>query len=223
MGRGQPLPFFTKKMLKLSDKEQRFFPFFPNPGCNYRKKYPELMAIPEIANFEDKLEDGRQIDFDRIFTYIILYYTKGTPLMRITDHNDRKLAAAEYCGFQLQTKKYMDAVMAKDKGVNKIIIAYLRLQRSFAWSKLCGFIDSFYHQLAKLQGGETDKDKTKDILANISTTEEEIEKTMDQFINYDPNKLLSVAVLSAVDEESVMKLRPEALIEEDEGDTGDDT
>ena len=179
------------------------------------------MSIPDIANFKGELGDGRAIDFNKLFTYIILYYTKGTPLMRITDHNDRKLAAAEYCGFQLQTKKYMDAVMAKDKDVNKVIIAYLRLQRSFAWSKLCGFIDSFYHQLAKLQGGETDKDKTKDILANISTTEEEIEKTMDQFVNYDPNKLLSLAVLSAVDEESVMKMRPEALVE-DEGDTDDD-
>ena len=208
-------------MLKLSEKEQKSFPFFPNPLSDYRKKYPELMAIPDIANFKGELGDGRAIDFNKLFTYIILYYTKGTPLMRITDHNDRKLAAAEYCGFQLQTKKYMDAVMAKDKDVNKVIIAYLRLQRSFAWSKLCGFIDSFYHQLAKLQGGETDKDKTKDILANISTTEEEIEKTMDQFVNYDPNKLLSLAVLSAVDEESVMKMRPEALVE-DEGDTDDD-
>lgn len=208
-------------MLKLSEKEQKSFPFFPNPLADYRKKYPELMSIPDIANFKGELGDGRAIDFNKLFTYIILYYTKGTPLMRITDHNDRKLAAAEYCGFQLQTKKYMDAVMAKDKDVNKVIIAYLRLQRSFAWSKLCGFIDSFYHQLAKLQGGETDKDKTKDILANISTTEEEIEKTMDQFVNYDPNKLLSLAVLSAVDEESVMKMRPEALVE-DEGDTDDD-
>lgn len=209
-------------MLKLSEKELKSFPFYPTTRMEYRKKYPELRAIPDIANFKGELEDGRQVDFEKIFTYIILYYTKGTPLMKITDHNERKLAAAEYCGFQLQTKKYLDAVMAKDKGVNKIIIAYLRLQRSFAWSKLCGFIDSFYHQLAKLQGGETDKDKTKDILANISTTEEEIEKTMDQFVNYDPNKLLSLAVLKSVDEESIAKMRPEALVE-DEGDTGDDT
>ena len=180
------------------------------------------MLWPEIAGFKGYIKDERPLNFDKIFTYIILYYTKGTPLMKITDHNDRKLAAAEYCDFKLQTSKYADAVMARDKEVNKLIIAYLRSQRSFAWSKLCGFVDSFYHQLAKLQGGETDKDKTKDILANISTTEDEIERTMDQFLNCDHNPLLRAEILGVVDEESIMNLRPEALIE-DEGDTGEDT
>lgn len=179
------------------------------------------MEIPDIANFTGKLKDGRQIDFDKIFTYIILYYTKGTPLLKITDPNDRKLAAAEYCGFQLQTKKYLDVVQARDKDVNKIIIAYLRMQRSFTWSKLCSFVDSFYHQTARLQGGEVDQEKTKDLLVTIAKTEDEIEKTMDKFKNYDPNKALDVAVLEAVDADSVLKLRPEALVNE-EGDTGDE-
>lgn len=208
-------------MLTLSEKELKSFPFYPSTRVEYRKKYPELMEIPDIANFTGTLKDGRQVDFEKIFTYIILYYTKGTPLMKITDHNDRKLAAAEYCGFQLQTKKYLDVVMAKDKDVNKIIIAYLRMQRSFTWSKLCGFVDSFYHQLARLQGGETDQEKTKDLLSNIAKTEDEIEKTMDKFKNHDPNKVLDIAVLSAIDAESVLKLRPEALVNE-EGDTGDE-
>jgi hypothetical protein len=191
--------------MTLSEKEIKLFPFRPSIRTPFFEKYPQLKNTPAFVNYKGTCS------FDKIFCYVILIYTHGTPLMQIVDHNDRKRTAAEMSGFTLLTQKYRDAVMGLDPEVNAVIIAYLRMQKSFKWSKLCGFIDSFYHQLAKLQAGETDSEKTKDLLANITTTEREIEKVMTEFVNFDPSESLKDSIKQTVEDDRIMGLRPEAM------------
>lgn len=193
--------------MELTDKDKTQLPFYPSVASDYLEKYPQLKKVQEFVKYKGNYP------FTKIFTYVILYYSKNTPLMQIADHNDRKRVAAEMSDFSLKTDKYIDAIMARDKEVNKVIMAYLRMQKSFAWSKLCGFIDSFYHQLARLQAGETDQEKTKDLLSNISKTEEEIEKTLAVFLNGDPNPSIRDVVLTRVEEDRVLSLRPEEQAE----------
>lgn len=191
--------------MNIADKEFFKLPFRVNGDIDYKNEYPSLQKIPEFS-LDIKLP------FDVVFKYIVLYYSNGTPLMNISNPNERKGTAADLAGFDITVKSVQEMLSGKNEAVNQMIISYLRLQKSHKWSKLIIFIDAYYNQLSKLQSGEISGEKTKEILVNVNTLETNIDSLTSDLLNEDRSPYVADTLFQSV-EDTRLGLRPEEVAE----------
>ncbi|MDA3806305.1 MAG: hypothetical protein PF440_00185 [Thiomicrorhabdus sp.] len=172
-------------------------------GVSIFKTYPDLKKYQIF-----KKSPGPQLDNDLIMLYIMCMYDKSTPYKgKYRDVLKRKIEIAHDVGFPLDEKgTYQEPVEEMMKGknviVNKKIIEFVRMHRSFKYTFLVTIEASYYNVMLEVMAGATKR------IADLRSIQEELEETMIQILHDDDNPYLRDAVLRYMEEERLL-LRPE--------------
>lgn len=190
--------------MKLEDKIFEKLPYRVDGKVNYLKEYPELKKIPEFS-----LETG--FDFNKIFRWVVLIFSQETPLLEIKNQVERKIRAAQEVGFNTEKEPVKLFLSCQNNAINSIIIAYLRRQKNKKYAMLMAYEDAFYNQLAKIQAGDIEGEKTKERMLNLDNLEVKIEKLSADLLSQEKSKTLQHRLLDRIEEDRLDYLRPEGI------------
>ena len=100
------------------------------------------------------------IDMDTLIKYICLFYDPKSPLRnKLSDHIERKKAAAELAGFEIQNEAFspevVDMMYCITPKSNECITEYLRGLMAPDWAFICAGWESYYKILEEIQGEAT--------------------------------------------------------------------
>lgn len=192
---------FENLMLKdiyyLTDKEDIF------------KKYPILTRYKEFTK--------TPLGLNKVLKYISFVYDSQSPLISvITNLARRKREGALLAGFDVNKydefpESVQKMLSCQTTETNAMIMRYIRMQKNPDFSQLVVFEESYNKQLEKLLSDDADQsEKTKDLIANVSTLKKEISKLMIELLNKDENKNLMDELYNTVEEEQLL-IRPELI------------
>lgn len=190
--------------MKLTDKEFLKLPFRVDEDVDYLTTYPPLKQhLPFVT------ETG--IDFNTLFRYVVIFYSPKTPVLEVSNVNERRGTAATLAGLDTKSQDVKDALFGKNQSVNAIILEYLRMQKSDDFAALCVYRDAYYSQLSKLQNGDVETgEKTKDLLKNLTDIKDRIDILTQELLNKDNSPYLIDAVFQATEDER-LGLTPEDI------------
>ena len=114
--------------MELSTEELKSLPYDVN-SLDLLRSSPKLASIPEF-----QVRDGIK-NFNALLRYIILLYTPNTPLLQISNYDERKDFAI----------KYSKVTKEDIAGSSVFIIGYLRYSKSDRWAKLCVYRDALFN------------------------------------------------------------------------------
>lgn len=133
--------------------------------------HPLDVVFPELFKmFEFQVLKAQQLGWERIFKYIVLMYTKGTPLVNEfpSDLKARKEAALLVAGYSrdvvdnwdMEAKQIMDLTLEE---VFRCIMAFLKFQKNMIWTEIAVCEQELYdYQKVRFKPldikGEDDKD-----------------------------------------------------------------
>jgi len=176
---------------------------------------------------EFKLPIPEKLILNRVIAFIACVYDMKSPLQTIDDVIRKKGEAAELCSFNKVSTgdnkymiEYMDIIQGKNDVINKMIIAYCRMQGSHEWTQLCVYNDKFYEMILQLKD-LTDPSEQKVTMANIQFIKKSFDEVKSDFLAHDTNKYLDKAVTDTIEFET-LNLRPEhiaALMQKKDSDT----
>ena len=178
-------------------------------------KIPEDTSIfkifPELAKFTIlKKSPGPELDNELVMLYILCMYDKSTPYRaKYTDVLKRKVEIAHDVGFDMDEKgNFTDPVENMLKGlnvtVNRKIVEFVRIQRSFKYTYLVTIESSYYNVMLEVMEGATKR------IPDLRSIQQELEETMIDLLNEDDNPYIKDAVLRYMEEER-LQLRPEDI------------
>lgn len=194
--------------LQFTDIEFRGMTFNPI-------KVPEGVSVfviyPELKKYSIfKKSSGPGLDNNLVMLYIICMYDKATPYRgKFTDVLKRKIEIAHDVGFKMNEKGIFDdpvenMLKGLNKVVNKKIVEFVRIQRSFKYTYLVAIEASYYNVMLEVKEGATKR------IPDLRNIQEELEETMAELLVEDNNPYLKDAVLRYMEEDR-LQLRPEDI------------
>lgn len=169
------------------------------------RHFPRLNKVPAIKNAEI-----RNVGKNNVLRYIILNYDKNSPFRKKYQNIlKRKVEAAKEAGFIPNKEGFLGddvepILKCQNTTVNKMIVEYVRLHRSYVYSSLVTKEEGFYTLMKEIIGGGTKR------LKEFNEMEKELEDAVLELLNQDDNPYLKDAVLRYMEEER-LKLRPEDI------------
>jgi hypothetical protein len=174
-------------------------------GESVFKIFPDLKKYPIF-----KKSPGPELNNNLTLMYIFCMYDKSTPYRgKYTDVLKRKIEIAHDVGFVLDEKgNFEDPVEDMLKGnnaiVNRKIVEFVRIHRSFKYTYLVTIEASYYNVMLEVMEGATKR------ITDLRNIQEELEETMADLLTEDDNPYIKDAILRYVEEER-LQLRPEDI------------
>lgn len=174
------------------------------------KEFPKLSKYPEFTDFcGSKMSTVRRC---RIFKYIVLMYDKNSPFIsKVPDNNRRKIEVAKFVNLIPDPKVVEESIKNilknSDEKVNKMIIAFCRMQNDPLWSLVVALDQKYYNELLSIF------DNTSDSRLKISETLKELQEAQNELLARDNNPELIKELFDNIEEERVSDLRPEGIAE----------
>lgn len=165
--------------------------------------YSEPMDVRDILDSYQGLSKYPEFDYnnkelipvgiDKIIRYIFMMYQEDSPLMSIEDINQRRVEAAKLVGFKMSNGKFSRKVeeflTGQLREANKIVIRFLRVSNSRAWSELRVFEDTYYSELKRLRDGDLRTgEKTETLHKTIKAIRKDIDALEYEILNQDKNQ-----------------------------------
>ncbi|WP_324362415.1 hypothetical protein [Acetivibrio sp.] len=169
------------------------------------KVFPELKKNKEFVK-----SPGPGLDNNKVMLWIMCMYDKNTPYrVKYKDVLKRKIEIAHDVGFEMEnTGVFIPPVEEMLKGmnekVNRKIVEFIRMQRSFKYAFFVGIENSYYNILLEVISGNTKR------LNELKAINEELEETLINLLNDDNNPYLKDTILRYIEEER-LALRPEDI------------
>ena len=190
--------------MEIKESDLSKLPYRVVGKVNYLQEYPSLKNIPE---FTGELISQISVPFDKLFKYIVLIYTANTPLLNIKDYENRVNVAMELADIKPNTDLQTEPISA-------IVVAYLRLNKSIKWTRLCAYYDAYYNLIFRLKAGKSDPgERTSDLRKNIQEFGDLIDNLLTELLNGDFSPKLRDNVTQAVNDIK-NELRPETIARE---------
>ncbi len=178
-------------------------------------KVPEGESIfkifPDLKKYSIfKKSPGPELDNNLTLMYIFCMYDKSTPYRgKYTDVLKRKIEIAHDVGFRLDEKGNFedpveDMLKGKNGVVNRKIVEFVRIHRSFKYTYLVTIEASYYNVMLEVMEGATKR------IPDLKNIQEELEETMAEILTEDDNPYIRDAILRYVEEER-LQLRPEDI------------
>lgn len=178
-------------------------------------KVPEDASVfkifPELKKHQPfKKSPGPELDNDLVMLFIFCMYDKSTPYRsKFPDVLKRKVEIAHDVGFKLDEKGVFedpveDFMKGNNEIVNRKIVEFVRIHRSFKYSYLVTIEASYYNLMLDVMGGATKR------IPDLRDIQEELENTMAELLTEDDNPYIRDAVLRYMEEER-LQLRPEDI------------
>ena len=178
-------------------------------------KVPEGESVfkifPDLKKHQPfKTPPGEKLDNDLVMLFIFCMYDKSTPYRsKYPDVLKRKIEIAHDVGFTLDEKGNFedpveDFLKGKNEKVNRKIVEFVRIHRSFKYSYLVTIEASYYNIMLDVMGGATKR------IPDLRSIQEELETTMAELLTEDDNPYIKDAVLRYMEEER-LQLRPEDI------------
>jgi len=174
-------------------------------GSDILKFYKDLGKIKEF-----RLNPGEGLDNNKVIQYILCMYDKNSPYRRkYADVLKRKIEVAHDVEFKIDDNGDFDSLVedflkGKNITVNRKIVQYVRLHRSYKWSYQVSVEAAYSNLMLEILGGET---------KNISKARElkdELEENLLELLNQDSNPHLKDEILRFMEDER-LALRPEDI------------
>lgn len=174
-------------------------------GTPVTQYYKDLGKIREF-----KQSAGETIDNDKVNRYVLLLYDQKSPYR--TKYHDilkRKVEVAHDLEFKiLEDGKFESPIeailMGKNEIVNKKIVQFVRMHRSFKYTYLVSIESAYYNLMLEILGGDTRNiSKAKDM-------RDDLEDSLLELLNQDSNPYLKDEVLRYMETER-LALRPEDI------------
>ena len=176
-------------------------------------KVPEgstiLQTFKELAKIKEfRTSAGEGIDNDKVNRYVILMYDSKSPYRsKYHDVLKRKIEIVHDLGFLVIEggtfeSPVEDILRGKNEIVNKKIIQYVRMHRSFKYSYLVAIESSYYNLMLEIIGGDTRK------LGVAKELRDDLESSLLELLNQDNNPYLKDEILRYMENER-LALRPE--------------
>ena len=137
-------------------------------------------------------------------------YDKSTPYRgKYTDVLKRKIEIAHDVGFPMDdkgvfTEPVEDMMKGKNKIVNRKVVEFIRIHRSYKYTYLVTIEASYYNVMLEVMEGATKR------IPDLRSIQEELENTMADLLTEDDNPYIRDAVLRYMEEER-LQLRPEDI------------
>ena len=178
-------------------------------------KVPEGESVfkifPELKKYSIfKQSPGPELNNDLVMLYIFCMYDKSNPYRgKYTDVLKRKVEIAHDVGFKMDEKGVFlepveDMLKGKNKIVNRKIVEFVRIHRSFKYTYLVTIESSYYNVMLEVMEGETKR------IPDLRNIQKELEDTMADLLTEDDNPYIKDAILRYVEEER-LQLRPEDI------------
>jgi hypothetical protein len=174
-------------------------------GESVFKIFPALKAHQPF-----KKSPGKELDNNLVMLFIFCMYDKSTPYRgKFPDVLKRKIEIAHDVGFNIDEKGVFedpveDFLKGNNEVVNRKIVEFVRLHRSFKYSYLVTIEASYYNLMLDVMGGATKR------IPDLRDIQEELENTMAELLTEDDNPYIRDAVLRYMEEER-LQLRPEDI------------
>jgi len=176
-------------------------------------KIPEgttvLQFFKELAKIKEfKASAGDGINNDLVNRYVILMYDSKSPYRsKYHDVLKRKIEIVHDLGFgTIEGGNFEgpieDMLRGKNEVVNKKIIQYVRMHRSFKYSYLVAIESSYYNLMLEIIGGDTKK------LNVAKELRDDLEGSLLELLNQDDNPYLKDEILRYMEDDR-LALRPE--------------
>ena len=145
------------------------------------EKSKVLNKWPELKNIHSFSLPRVKIDKEKTLRYILLMYDINTPLMSIKSIKKRKMEAAKISGFELDKDGKLGEdvmtllILCKDSNINKAILDFSKMHRSFEWETYITLQTLQYrNQQALLDGTMDDSSKytSKDLYEDAKRLDE---------------------------------------------------
>jgi hypothetical protein len=156
------------------------------------------------------LDQGESIDNNKVIQFILLMYDKNSPYRKkFSDVLKRKIEIAHDCEFPMEeggvfTDPVEDFLKGKNKVVNRKIVEYVRLHRSFKYAYIVSVESAYYNLMLDILGGD---------IKNIMKAKElqgELEDNLLEMLNQDSNAFLKDEILRFMESDR-LDLRPEDI------------
>jgi hypothetical protein len=189
-------------------KEYQSMMFDPSrvpDGTDILKFFKELGKIREF-----KASAGEGIDNDKVNRYVILMYDAKSPYRgKYHDVLKRKIEIVHDLEFKtLDDGNFEppieDMLRGKNEIVNKKIVQFVRMHRSFKYSYLVAIESSYYNLMLEIIGGDTKK------LGVAKELRDDLESSLLELLNQDNNADLKDEMLRYIEDER-LQLRPEDI------------
>lgn len=147
------------------------------------KTYPKLAEIIEMEWLRDN-------HLEKILKYVIMVFDPKSPLMSISNLNERKLAASELCGIDKISKDAASSILSNSYGnmLPTLIIKYLTtFPRSRDWAILCVIENKFWETISLLMkpleevAGKSDLLKSSESKTKIVETMKSDQSDIDHY------------------------------------------
>ncbi len=174
-------------------------------GSDVLKFYKELSKVKEF-----RLNPGEGIDNNKLMLYILCMYDKNSPYRKkYNDPLKRKIEIAHDVGFTLLEggmfeSPIEDFLRGSNEVVNRKIVQYVRLHRSFKYAYLVSIESAYYSLMVDVVGGDTKN------ISKLKDMQEELESNLLDILNQDNNMFLKDELLRYMETER-LELRPEDI------------
>ena len=174
-------------------------------GTDILKFYKDLTRIKEF-----KQSAGEKLDNNMIMQYILMMYDKNSPYRKkYSDVLKRKIEVAHDVGFEVAASgifepQVEDFLMGKNDVVNKKIVQYVILHRSYKYSYQVSVEASYAALMLEIQGGETKN------FSKLAMLRDELEENLLEILNQDSNPYLKAEMLRYLENDR-LQLRPEDI------------
>jgi hypothetical protein len=154
---------------------------------DYKTKFPVLNKYSEFAA-------DVPVDFDTLIKYIVLAFDINSPVRyTYNDMYEQRVKAAQIAGFKVSkggkfAKEVEDILMCENPSVNRMIIRYVAMMNNEDYATFVAFSEALRKQQEKILAGDVDQEKTKEMIANISTLKNSIKELKELLIG-DSNDL----------------------------------
>lgn len=180
--------------MELSPEELKSLPYDVN-SLDLLRSNPKLASIPEF-----QVRDGIS-NFNALLRYIVMLYSPNTPLLQISNYDERRDFAIKY------SKVTKDDIA----GSSVFVVGYLRHCKSDKWSKLSVYRDALFNQALRLQSDDTKSgERTAALIGNIELLESKIESTLASIAQGD--KRIELDIIDRIEEDRLQDLRPESRV-----------
>lgn len=169
--------------------------------------------IPDIAK-HDEFKQDIPLPLNKVIAYIVYCNDMNSPFVRKYDNlNRRKRLSAKEAGFESEDLMFEDEVENMLRGhnirINNMSFRYLRLQMNEKWSILQTFKQALENEEKELLDPSS-KQKRKDIIGNIVTLKDEIQKLGQSFLLGDKTDGVVYDFQDAIESDDLIP-RPEEI------------
>ena len=213
---------FEKLMFNVfivDDKEPilRKFPVLRNYPEYKLKTHYKTEANKKGRKKKTEDEEGLvpiEIDFNKIFRYIVYMYDMNSPFRIMENIITRKVEAAKLAGFEIggrmEFPEHIEKMLqGRIININKMIIRYVRMQKNTKFAKLVIFEEAYYNELEKLKNKE-DEERTSIVIDSVNKLDAEIQNLSNDILGHDNNKFLMKELYEQIEYEE-LGLRPEEI------------